>query len=441
MFYNRIFLFISAGVTSLFCSVSGYAQSPTTNFATEKELVITDLSVVNDARTLGPNGPWSFGGLMTRMAPTEATAGQFVKDWLATWKSNRSVNSFNVAARPAIEDKVITPWRQKDGATSFEVWNPNFANAPFRLLAIVYRPDLVRRDSAGKILNAGEGRFVFTVLDQQNGEELPFTVIFEYGLVANDRAAVKAWAERWHSLGGLTFGPQFNSTLQQVTDRFSARNADPSKPNGSSLNQLRTNEIALASPWQLREFQVLATGKLDNVTVKQTPDTSLITSNPALLSKIVNNNAAAIKDGTVSIPEKADGIPVVGGTSDVIGNSFFWPRLSIADNDLRHDFGMLTCNGCHNLESGRKADQAGSFGFRHISGRKPNEKATLSIFLTGGDVPDPADPSKTHKVGDIEARKLAFQQALNPISAAILATDELLPDDLSVAHSRQGRAD
>ncbi len=439
MTYNRSVFFVSIA-TALVYSFSSCAQAPATSFVTEKELVITDLSIVNDARTLGPNGPWSFGGLMTRMATSELAVGQFVKDWLSTWKSDQSVNSLTVAARPAIESQVIKPWRDKDGASSFETWNPNFANAPFRLLAIIYRPDLVRRDGAGKILNAGEGRFVFAVLDKA-GEPLPFTVIFEYGLVANDRAGVKAWAERWHSLGGLTFGPQFNSTLQQITDRFSGRNADPSKPNGSSLNQLRTNEIALGNPWQLREFQVLPTGKLENVTVKQTPDTSLIAANPSLLSKMVNDNASAIKDGTVSIPEKLGGIPIVGGTSDVLGNNFFWPRLAIADNDLRHDFGMLTCNGCHNVESGPKADQNGNFGFRHVSGRKPNEKATLSVFLTGGDVPDPADPSKSHRVGDIEARKLAFQQALNPISAAILATDDLRPDDLSVAHSRQGRAD
>jgi hypothetical protein len=70
------------GLTSLLC-VAAHAQAPAPSFVTEKELLITDLSVVNDARTLGPNGPWSFGGLMTRMAPTEAAAGQFVKDWLA----------------------------------------------------------------------------------------------------------------------------------------------------------------------------------------------------------------------------------------------------------------------------------------------------------------------------------------------------------------------
>jgi hypothetical protein len=351
------------------------------------------------------------------------------------------VNSITVPQRPAIDTVLINRWMAKDGASSFQTWNPNFGNAPFRLLAIVYRPDLVRRNAAGKILNAGEGRFVFNVLDLDSGAELPFTVIFEYGLVATDRAGVKAWAERWHSLGGLAFGPQFNSTLQQVTDRFSSRNADPLKPNGSSLNQLRTNEIALANPWQLREFQVQPSGRLENVTVKQSPDTALITANPSLLSKMVNDNAAAIRDGTVTIPEKIGGTAVIGGTSDVVGNNFFWPRLSISDNDLRHDFGMLTCNGCHNVESGPKADQNGSFGFRHISGRKPNEKATLSVFLTGGTVVDPADSSKSHKVGDLEARKLAFQQALNPISAAILATDDLIPDDLSVAHSRQGRAD
>jgi len=32
------------------------------------------------------------------------------------------------------------------------------------------------------------------------------------------------------------------------------RNAAPTKGNGSAINQIRTNEIALRSPWELREF-------------------------------------------------------------------------------------------------------------------------------------------------------------------------------------------
>ncbi len=266
------YLYVLAGF--LFVCTTAEAQEPE-EINIKKELMITDLSVVNDARADGPDGPWSFGGLMTRMAPSDTAAGQFLKDWLDTWRKGGTVNSFELDKRAAIDARVIGPWMEKDGETSFENWKPNFANAPFRLLAVVYRPDLVKENEGGDFENAGEGRFVFAALDEV-GNALPFTVIFEYGLVGTDRADVKAWAERWHALGPLEFGADYNEALQLITDLFSGRDSDSRKPNGNALNQLRTNEIALGRPWQLREFNISQDGKLANVTVKQTPHNSVL---------------------------------------------------------------------------------------------------------------------------------------------------------------------
>src|SRR5437879_5728273 len=105
------------------------------NIVTVKELMITDLSVVNDVRANG-NGPWSFGGLMTAMAPKSDDAGLFVKGWLKTWLTTTQVNGFPLEARPDIEKVIIAPWMKRDGAKSFKSWQVNLANAPFRLLAI-----------------------------------------------------------------------------------------------------------------------------------------------------------------------------------------------------------------------------------------------------------------------------------------------------------------
>ena len=126
-----------------------------TDVVTAKELMITDLSVVNDARASGPNGPWSFGGLMEAMAPKPEDAGRFVKAWLKTWQTSTLINGFPLEARPDIEKVIVAPWMQRDGANSFESWQVNFANAPFRLLAIVYRPDLGIITPDNKIANAG----------------------------------------------------------------------------------------------------------------------------------------------------------------------------------------------------------------------------------------------------------------------------------------------
>src|SRR4051794_8085712 len=67
-----------------------------------KELMITDLSVVNDVRAGGPGGPWSFGGLMGAMALGPDDAGRFVKDWLKTWRTTMSINGYPLEARPDI---------------------------------------------------------------------------------------------------------------------------------------------------------------------------------------------------------------------------------------------------------------------------------------------------------------------------------------------------
>src|SRR5687767_12803017 len=53
-----------------------------------RELMITDLSVVNDARATGADGVWSFGGLIKAMAGSTAP-GVFARDWLVLWDANQ----------------------------------------------------------------------------------------------------------------------------------------------------------------------------------------------------------------------------------------------------------------------------------------------------------------------------------------------------------------
>ena len=114
-------------------------------------------------------------------------------------------------------------------------------------------------------------------------------MIFEYEQIATDRAALRGWAQQWHALGTMPFGAAYNAALQQITDRFSGANKAPAKPNGSPLNQIRTNEIALTSPWELREFRIVG-GQLREVPVAQSPDNSL--QGTARLAKFINDQRA-----------------------------------------------------------------------------------------------------------------------------------------------------
>ena len=76
------------------------------------------------------------------------------------------------------------------------------------------------------------------------------TVIFEYGI--NKPATCgdqKAWAQQWVNLKNLTLGSsEYNQALQNITDQFTLCGTNPIKPNQSSLDQLRTNEVALSPP-------------------------------------------------------------------------------------------------------------------------------------------------------------------------------------------------
>src|SRR5690606_18105062 len=85
----------------------------------------------------------------------------------------------------------------------------------------------------------------------------------------------------------------YNTKLAQITERFAGRNAEPGRVNGSALSQLRTNEIALSAPWELREFTLSPeSGLLQPDTVKLTPNSSFM--DQSIVATFINQNQAAI---------------------------------------------------------------------------------------------------------------------------------------------------
>jgi len=144
-----------------------------------RALAITDLSVVADpSRTFdlcdtdgdgvkgNPNGPWSFKTLMTNMANTGVTSvtpQEFVHTWLKRWMSDQVVNSFVVPNRATgMQSQIL------DSLTGWNPTNPatlNLDTLPFRLLAILYRPDLAGASTYGApSTSPAEIRFVFGLL-------------------------------------------------------------------------------------------------------------------------------------------------------------------------------------------------------------------------------------------------------------------------------------
>jgi hypothetical protein len=332
-----------------------------------KELMITSLSVVEDPTRTALGGAWHFETLMRAMAGG-GDPSALVRNWLKSWNTAQTVNGLTVPARPLMMTKVLGPWEERSGGPSRPL---NFAHAPFRLLAIVNRMDLRQPG-----VQAGEGRFVFGVVDP-NGNPLEFTVILEYALPGTTPEALQRWARDWHALGQLHLGSaEFKAKLQGLTDRFSKAGVMPGRPHGNALNQIRTNEVELGEPWEMREFVLTATG-LRPTTVKLTSDNGF--NNSSVLSSFINANQEAILAEQHTVPESFSGQRFLGASSKV-PEGFFWRAPSVG-SEARHKFSLNTCNGCH---AGETATE-----FTHISNRATGQPAQLSLFLRGGTVQDP----------------------------------------------------
>jgi hypothetical protein len=364
----------------------GTEPPPAHDVVINRELMITNLSVVNDARTRGPDGPWSFGGLITGMAG-DTDPSKFLKQWLKTWEIEQRVNGQDILPRKqGIRTVIIDPWKQRDNpgkTVSDDEWQVNLANAPFRLLAIVNRLDLMK-ETTTSVESAGEGRFVFGVLGP--GElPVPFTVIFEFEQVATTREQLRGWARQWHALGtiGATpFDETYKAALQVITDRFSGKNAAPGKPNGSALNQLRTNEIALVASsgeiergWELREFRIV-NGLLTPSPTLQSPANSF--QNNPTLTAFINANEVKILDGTFEILPTFNGAPFLAASSIVAPpvRDFTWKVPPPVNNEARFKVALASCNGCHHRETA-------TTNFVHVDNRALNNEAKLSRFLIG----------------------------------------------------------
>ncbi len=343
---------------------------------TGRELMIVDPTVVDDpvrtaftAPATNPHtGVWTFGRLMRDMAPTPAEAPALVLNLFQSWLTNQTVNGFTVQARPAMQqDQLLDSWpRTSDGSLDLN-------QSPLRLLGIVNRID-TRNLAAG---TAGEARFVYGVLDGF-GNPLQFTLIVEYGLPATTEADVLGWANAWHALSTHPFpSEEYNTALEALTLKFSGRGVAPNRPNGSGLDQLRTNEIALSFQWELREFGLsAATGLLQEQTVALTPDLSL--NGTTALADFVNQNEAALLANTDVLPNQFEGAPFLGGS--VFNNLTTWSAPGILDNEARFQLTSNTCNGCHGPDTATT--------FLQIAPRFPGQAAALAGFLTGATAPD-----------------------------------------------------
>ena len=452
------------GDTSLRKQDQGPDQVRIPNVVIDRELMITHLGVVEDpVRTATGKrrpGVWSFQYLIEQMAgdrdPEEFAMSLF------THGEDRLLNGHVTPSRPAVWEHILEPWLAKGGGRL------DLRLAPVKLLAIVNRLDL-RQVNGSEVVSAGEGRFVFGVLDA-NGQPLAptggpavggMTIILEYDLPASSLRDLQRWAEDWHTLGSMKPGSRdFNQHLAMLTRRFTERGRGAGRPNESALNQIRTNDVALATPWELREWVIdRDSGLLAPAPVAETPD-FVTMNNSDHLTELLVSNAASILDGSFRLPKALSAGSAPAGPffdlspsldSETYSNNLAaaeatagfgvmnqefllslmklyesnpvvnaipetnvvvnvpWQTPVAIDPEVRHRFALNTCSGCHRDETG--------VGFLHIGfpevsrGRDVlrnglGESALLSSFLIGGDaVADPLTPEITRSFNDLQRRK------------------------------------
>lgn len=393
-----------------------------------KELMYNGLDIVEDFGDTGqpgrtfdicgpggtpignPDGVWAFKPLIMNIAGTtdEDVAADFVESWLRTWETPQTVPG-NIDTTPirSINNLMLNGWKGSDLTVPLDL-----DRAPFRLLAILPRLDLRETPTTTENGSAGEFRFVWGVLDPDNCSARPaFTVIFEYGIPADNLTEVKQWAVDIHSLGLLS-GDAYMQRLEQLSTRITNLNADLSKPNGSAINQIRTNEIEMGSPWELREFVLDDTATLSNkplvlTTVKQNPRDGLKSSTE--IEQFITNNETALSwvdpltGNAAPFHEVSESLIGIKATT-LFAGEMWGSSVPFSLSDARHQFAVNTCNGCHRAETG-------TF-FTMIDPRDNGFAADLAGFLTGTNVADPFDGT-SREFDDLERRQDDLALMLN----------------------------
>lgn len=411
----------------------------------DHSLLITNLAVVEDStRTWNSctqkgnvDGPWTFKTIMKQLASTDpshiandSTVSAFVLNWLNTWLSKKIINGDTVTSRQRMQNKIIQPWLDKSFEGGAPAGQLDMRFAPFKLTAIVNRFDMRFNGTVSKV---GQARIVFCLINSACTNKEEFNVIFEYAVPIVKCNDMHAYELEWYNLKDSVLGsPGYNAALQHITDRFTLCGTSITKPNQSSLNQIRTNEIAIApisdQRWQLREFILdSVTHQLKQTTVKKEPqkkyNAKVDNADVQRMANFVNINSG-FNGMSFFYPDSLNGFPFIAGSAiidnppcgDSIPKVYHWdgadktkPSSFIVSSTKRQTFSQSTCSGCHSGET--------QTGFTQIDPVFFGKEATLSGFLSGkagrnGSFDYDGDPNN----GVLTVKDPAQRPALNNIT-------------------------
>lgn len=381
------------------------------NIDPARELMITDTRVVDDpTRTFdactgngNPNGSWTFATLMNNIANESLTGisgSELARHWIDQIRFPTTVNQQTTGVAPTAA-LVLNDWVEASGGEDQPL---DLSIAPFKLNAIVNRLDLryPQHNEAGEMSFVFGGSSLSRCSRQPLAGPQNFSVIFEYTMGGRSRD----WANRWHNLANFPLGSEaYNSALEALTTRETSAGGEPAqRPNWSSLAQLRTNEeISDSQLWQMRQFS-LGDGFLVQDVNPLTPLDDY--NHTWVVGDFINWYEDDILANNYTIPRLVPGTntPAAAASSLVVPafrfGATFWdssPQLPVNNPEARHIVSVNTCGGCHAGETNTE--------FVHIRADRPyGIAASLSGFVTGNQVSDPAVPSITRRFNELERR-------------------------------------
>jgi hypothetical protein len=464
---------------------SGFSILPDHSLLVNNVNVVEDPNLTWDSCVGGTkSGAWTFDTLMMAIRNgTRQQAEQMLMDMLADFGKDVTINGFTAKARTGGMD-FFNNWPvDSDGAMCNDPFHPGQQRACLSLDGPVHLNAIVNRIDIGQQIGntadrAGQLRFVFGVTtgNQQGGQcgASLFNIILEYSVPGSITA--QTWAQDWQNLSTLcvttttgitqTCAQQiFDPALLALTNQVVlAGEGGSGASNGSALADVRTNEIALDAPWELRQFKLtpvsVAGSELAQTAVDQTPDLSfdggLIggqmfcngsnqnpACNPNLLTieTYIQNNQSCISNGTCTVQQKDPALlgasalnpAVFWDSSPSMGSLFHQARVIFAASPQFFDSTIGgadpvggtdgTCNGCHGAETLTQT----SNDFQQIANRASNtgndQASKLAAFLVGcagggsppcqmnslntpgtEQVQDPVDSSAQNTFGDVERR-------------------------------------
>lgn len=398
------------GLTQAQCTttaLNSVTASPRGQLYINSPAVLNDNRSKNSVNNSGPGGAWSFANALREILELPTDPGNSAANLLAEEQAvdsfidmfgSQTVNGVNAAERKNTVIALKRMWGiRMDANGTVRRW---LGGAPFKLVAIVNRMDIVKRTSSGAVdsTTAGEGRLVFGFTGSSS-----MTVIFEYnlpvGTVSPTGGITQAsWTVLWRDLKNhlsdtnnsrsgvqpdqsLTSQPIFSNqasylnALEGITNRFVRRTSQKRAATGTAtqaaIAQIRTNEF-LGSPWELREIvrvrNSLSKAVLQATTTKNSlgvgsgiTGSGLTSRSDADLGAWIDGNVTCSNPNDISscrfsasnhqMPESfsRNGKSFKSGPSSE-ANFGRW-FSSDSSNIKRRFFALESCDGCHSSET------------------------------------------------------------------------------------------